>query len=42
METGHEFTYAKKVETELAQDAKETLAGEHGTLVNSGTTEAGN
>ena len=42
METGHEFLYSKQVETELAQDAKQTLVGEHGTLVSSDANGQGN
>ena len=41
-QTGHEFLYSKQEETELTQDAKQTFVGEHGTMVNSGTSEAGN
>src|SRR5882672_12513193 len=32
-DTGHEFLYSKQVETELAQDAKQTFVEEHGTMV---------
>ena len=42
MDTGHEFIYSKQVETELAQDAKQTFVGEHGTMVNSDANGAGN
>jgi hypothetical protein len=42
METGHEFIYSKPVETELAQDAKQTFVEEHGTMVNSDANGAGN
>ena len=42
MDTGHEFVYSKQVETELAQDAKQTLVEEHGTMVNSDANGAGN
>jgi hypothetical protein len=41
-DTGHEFVYSKQEEKELAQDAKETLVGDHGTLVNSEANGAGN
>ena len=30
---GHEFVYSKQVQTELAQDAKQTLVGDQGILV---------
>jgi hypothetical protein len=30
---GHEFVYPKQVETELAQDAKQTFVGDQGVLV---------
>jgi len=42
METGHEFIYSKPVETQLSQDAKETLVDEHGSMVNSEANGAGN
>jgi hypothetical protein len=42
MQTGHEFLYSKREETELAQDAKQTFVGEHGMMVSFGTSEAGN
>jgi hypothetical protein len=42
METGHEFIYSKPVETQLSQDAKETLVDEHGSMVNSDANGAGN
>ena len=42
MDTGHEFIYSKQVETELAQDARQTLVEEHGTMVNSDAKGAGN
>ena len=42
METGHEFVYSKQVRRELAQDAKETLVGEHGVMVNSDANGVGN
>ena len=42
MDTGHEFVYSKQVERELAQDAKQTLVEEHGTMVNSDANGAGN
>ena len=42
MDNGHEFIYSKQVETELAQDAEQSLVGEHGTLVNSDGNGAGN
>lgn len=42
MDTGHEFIYSKQVETELAQDAKQTLVAEHGTMVSSDANGAGN
>jgi hypothetical protein len=41
-ETGHEFIYSKQVETELAQDARQTFVEEHGTMVNSDVNGAGN
>jgi len=41
-QTGHEFLYSKREETELTQDAKQTFVGEHGMMVNSGASEAGN
>ena len=41
-DTGHEFVYPKQEEKELAQDAKQTLVDEHGTMVSSGTNAAGN
>jgi len=41
-DTGHEFIYSKKVETELARDAKEIFIEEHGTMVNSDANRAGN
>ena len=41
-ENGHEFIYSKQVETELAQDARQTLVEEHGTMVNSDANGAGN
>jgi hypothetical protein len=42
MQAGHEFLYSRAEETELTQDAKQTLVGEHGMMVSSGTSEAGN
>jgi len=42
MGTGHEFVYSKPEETELTQDAKQTFVGDHGMMVSSGTSEAGN
>jgi hypothetical protein len=42
MDTGHEFIYPKQVETELAQDAKQTLVAEHGTMVNADANREGN
>jgi hypothetical protein len=42
MDTGHEFVYSKPEETELTQDAKQTFVGDHGMMVSSGTSEAGN
>ena len=42
MDTGHEFIYSKQVETELAQDARQTFVEEHGTMVNSDANGAGN
>jgi len=42
MDTGHEFIYSKQMETELAQDARQTLVEEHGTMVNSDANGAGN
>jgi hypothetical protein len=41
-QTGHEFLYSKQEEKELIQDAKETLVDEHGTMVNSEASGAGN
>jgi Protein of unknown function (DUF2911) len=41
MQTGHEFIYSNQVETELAQDAKQILVGEHGTMVTSDANGAG-
>jgi Protein of unknown function (DUF2911) len=41
-ETGHEFVFSKQVETKLAQDAKHTFVEEHGTMVDSDATRAGN
>ena len=41
-DTGHEFLYSKQEEKELTQDAKQTLVGDHGIMVNPGTSEAGN
>jgi hypothetical protein len=41
-DTGHEFIYSKQVETELAQDARQTFVEEHGTMVNSDANGAGN
>ncbi len=40
-DTGHEFIYSKQVESELAQDAKQTFVEEHGTMVPD-ATRAGN
>ena len=40
--TGHEFLYSKQEEKELAQDAKESFVGDHGTMVNSEANGAGN
>jgi hypothetical protein len=42
MDTGHEFIYSKQVEKELAQDAKQTLVAEHGTMVNTDANGVGN
>ncbi len=42
MDTGHEFIYSKQVETELAQDARQTFVEERGTMVNSDANGAGN
>jgi len=42
METGHEFLYSKQEEKELTQDAKQTLVGDHGLMLSSGTTAGGN
>ena len=42
VETGHEFLYSKPEETELAQDAQQTFVEKHGTMVSTGTSEAGN
>jgi hypothetical protein len=43
MDTGHEFIYSKPVETELAQDAKQTfLVGDHGTMVTPEANGGGN
>jgi len=42
MQAGHEFLYSKPEETELTQDAKQTFVGEHGMMVSSSTSEAGN
>jgi hypothetical protein len=42
MNTGHEFIYSKQVETELAQDAKQTLVAEQGTMVSSDANGEGN
>jgi hypothetical protein len=42
MDTGHEFIYSKPMETELAQDTKQTLVGEHASMVNSEQNGAGN
>jgi hypothetical protein len=42
MDTGHQFVYSKPEETELTQDAQQTLVGDHGIMVISGTNEAGN
>jgi hypothetical protein len=41
-DTGHEFLYPKQEQKELAQDTKETFVGEHGMMVNTGTSAAGN
>jgi hypothetical protein len=41
-DTGHEFLYSKQEEKELTQDAKQTLVGDHGIMVSSGTNAAGN
>ena len=41
-DTGHEFLYSKQEEKELTQDAKQTLVGDHGIMVSTGTSEAGN
>jgi hypothetical protein len=41
-DTGHQFVYSKQMETELAQDAKQTFAGDHGTMVSSDANGAGN
>ena len=41
-DTGHEFISSKQVETELAQDARQTFVEEHGTMVNSDANGAGN
>jgi hypothetical protein len=41
MQTGHEFLYSKSEETELTQDAKQTFVGDHGVMVSSGTSQAG-
>jgi len=41
-DSGHEFIYSKQMETELAQDAKQTFVGDHGTMVSSGANGAGN
>jgi hypothetical protein len=30
---GHEFVYSKQVESELAQDAKQTFVGDHGNIM---------
>jgi hypothetical protein len=40
--TGHEFLYSKQEEKELTQDAKQSLVGDHGTMVNSEANGAGN
>ena len=42
MDTGHECIYSKQVETEVAQDAKQTFVGEDGTMVNSDANGTGN
>ena len=42
MDTGHEFVYSKQEEAELTQDAQQTLVGDHGMMVISGTNEPGN
>jgi hypothetical protein len=42
MQTGHEFLYSKQEEKELTQDAKQTFVGDHGMMVRSGTSAAGN
>jgi hypothetical protein len=42
MQTGHEFLYSKQEEKELIQDARQTLVGDHGTMLSSGTSGAGN
>jgi hypothetical protein len=42
VQTGHEFLYSKPEETELAEDARQTFVEEHGTMVSTGTSEAGN
>jgi len=42
MQTGHEFLYSKQEEKELTQDAKQTFVGDHGMMVSSGTSAAGN
>ena len=42
VETGHEFLYSKPEQTELAQDAQQTFVEKHGTMVSTGTSEAGN
>jgi hypothetical protein len=41
-DTGHQFVYSKPEETELTQDARQTFVEDHGIMVSSGTTEAGN
>jgi hypothetical protein len=41
-ETGHEFLYPKQVETELAQDTKQTFVSEHGTMVSTDANAVGN
>ncbi len=41
-QTGHEFLYSKQEEKELTQDAKQTFVGDHGMMVSSGTSAAGN
>jgi hypothetical protein len=41
-DSGHEFIYSKQMEKELAQDAKQTFVGDHGTMVSSGANGAGN